>query len=271
MDLSRYGDILVNVMLAVLILYFPGGFTLPMFAGLAVSHCWIYAMDHYRVVRTVPYCEFAGMAVDWWSQWLLAFPCGFILSCTIYKFYVQTGRDIRGMDMISQCTVAFLVHITVHTLTLVGIVPLLGRREKPPSKRTYRQCSRRIARSWFSANPVHCLRSSFVYNHDPPCDYCVPGKEHLLRVNEAIGMHFRDGAVPVEDFDQPPVDVPELVRDISFRFRAVIKKQSWVQQEGTDDDPLRGDGPVPSTESLTAGSPPIMEAAPAAQAARSER
>lgn len=274
MDLSRYGDILVNVMLAVLILFFPGGFTLPMFAGLALSNCWIYAMDHYRVVRSVPYCEFAGMAVDWCSQWLLAFPCGFILSCTIYKFYVQTDMGIQGMNMISLCTVAFLVHITVHTLILVGIVPLFGRREKPPSRRTYRQCSRRIACSWFSANPVHCLRSSFVYNHYPPCDFCVPGKEHLMRVNEEIGMHFADGAMPVEDFDKPPMDVPELVKDISGRFKEVMKRQSWVSQEATkgiEDNPLRGDGPTSSTDSIAAGSPSAMEAGSAAEAVRSER
>merc|ERR1719203_1380586 len=47
-DLSRYADIQLNVILAVLICFFPGGYNLHMFIGLAVSHVWIYLYDHYR-------------------------------------------------------------------------------------------------------------------------------------------------------------------------------------------------------------------------------
>merc|ERR1712176_658929 len=43
MDLSRYADIWLNIMLAVLVFYFPGGLVAGMFTMLAVSHIWIYA------------------------------------------------------------------------------------------------------------------------------------------------------------------------------------------------------------------------------------
>ena len=59
---------------------------------------------------------------------------------------------------------------------------------------TYQDCSKRIACSWFSANPVYCLRSQYIYQHSPPCLFCIPGKEHLIEVNEDIGLYFNDCA-----------------------------------------------------------------------------
>ena len=59
---------------------------------------------------------------------------------------------------------------------------------------TYQDCSKRIACSWFSANPVYCLRSQYIYKHSPPCLFCIPGKEHLIEVNEDIGLYFNDCA-----------------------------------------------------------------------------
>merc|ERR1719277_990096 len=59
MDLSRYADLHLNLMLAVLVFYFPGGFVVPTFAALAFSHLCIYCYDHLRVLRTIPQIAFA--------------------------------------------------------------------------------------------------------------------------------------------------------------------------------------------------------------------
>jgi len=218
MDLSRYADVLLNVILAVLILFFPGGYTLGMFATLAVSHVFIYAFDHWRVLRSIPSCEFANMNVDWWAQWLLTVPCGLLLSAAVYKYAVDVKSKGWGYGIVFVVSAAFLGHILLHTALLVWVVPLFGHKEKEPSKMTYKQCGRRIACSWFSANPVHCLRSSYIYRHEPPCDFCVAGKEHLLRVNEDIGLHFTDAPIEAESYDETPVDVRGVLRTISTRF-----------------------------------------------------
>lgn len=39
---------------------------------------------------------------------------------------------------------------------------------------------------------MYCLRSQYVYQHNPPCVYCIPGKEHLIEVNEDLGLYFND-------------------------------------------------------------------------------
>merc|ERR1719240_2226548 len=49
MDLPRYADVILNLMLAVLMFFFPGGFIHKLFLGFIIAHIWIYAYDHYRV------------------------------------------------------------------------------------------------------------------------------------------------------------------------------------------------------------------------------
>merc|ERR1719231_175342 len=55
---------------------------------------------------------------------------------------------------------------------------------------TYAACQETCPASWFSTNPVHCLRSKYLHKHSPPCHYYHPGKEHLLEVNEKIGCFY---------------------------------------------------------------------------------
>jgi len=220
MDLSRYADVLLNMTLAVVIFYFPGGYTVRMFVALAASHVFIYGYDHWRVLRSIPKCEFSGMSVDWWAQWMLSVPCGLLLSCALFKASCEGGGGPAwdGAWLLLGCTCAFLGHVALHTLCLLFLVPRLGLRQKEPSRETYRECSRRIACNWFNANPVHCLRSQYVYCHEVPCDYCLPGKEHLLRVNEDLGLHFNDAALEPEDYSKT-VDWQDLGRKISGSMR----------------------------------------------------
>jgi len=229
MDMSRYADVLLNVMLATCILFFPGGFNLTMFIGLAISHIYIYVFDHYRVLRAITSCDFASMTIDWWAQWVMCLPCAIILMCYIYKSncegYVKLDNvehmphfdeSIRklsehfhgcedGYGIIFKCATAFVGHVIMHTAILMWVVPCFGRKNKEPFEESYEHCARRIPISWFSGNPVHCLRSQFIYDHFPPCDYSLLGKQHLVRVNPRIGCHFTEKEAEAEDFTEPSV------------------------------------------------------------------
>merc|ERR1712226_621100 len=112
---------------------------------------------------------------------------------------------------------AFFLHVLVHTLILVFVIPMFGLSERPPSPFPFKECGRRIACSWFSSNPVYCLRSHYIYQHDPPCDYCIVGKEHLLRVNEEIGLHFTVAPADTEDFDKP-INIRGILTSLSKTF-----------------------------------------------------
>jgi len=207
MDLSRYSDLLLNVMLATLVFFFPGGFVVPMFTALAFSHCWIYLVDHCRVLSVVRKCNFAAMSVDWWAQWMLSIPLGFLASALVFKCNCSTGYlgikseapfCLQGVWLIAAMGVAFFAHVALHTVLLLSVVPKFGRPEVDVSQESYRACSESLAASWFTANPIFCLRSKHIYQHDPPCDFCMVGKEHLIRKNEAIGQFFVDEKAEVE-------------------------------------------------------------------------
>lgn len=235
-DLSRYADLMLDVMIAVLIFFFPGGYNIQMFVGLAGSHVYIYFFDHYRVLRSIQSCNYADKMVDWWTQWLMCIPCGFMLACMVFKANCQPGYFcVDGNTMVAGCTVAFFAHIILHTLALKFVVPIFGLQGESDGAdtNTYQDCSKRIACSWFSANPVYCLRSQYIYKHSPPCLFCIPGKEHLIEVNEDIGLYFNDCAAKEEDYDAPHVDVDAVKANLkelkgkADEKLAEIKGKEW--------------------------------------------
>jgi len=226
MDLSRYADVLLNVMLVALVFFFPGGFTHRMFWALAVSHMVIYLCDQYKVLRCIPSCYFASMDVDWWAQWMLSIPCALILTSVVFKVNCTEGVYCYSQwHLIGLCFAAFLLHIMLHTWVLVSLVPALV---KPKASAVndvpYKKCARAHACSWFSANPVYCVRTQYLYNHFPPCDMYVIGKEHLLRRNPDLNLWFKDTEAEVEDYAGPP-NIADSIRSEFNSMKAGIRQK----------------------------------------------
>jgi hypothetical protein len=131
MEMGRYADLILNLILGVMIFWFPGGWTHSLFFGLAVSHIYIYIFDHLRVLRTIPTCTFASMDVDWWSQVALIPLCGMVLACCIFKANRQGyGVLLEGNDIVKLCGVAFFGHGLLHLVLLVYVVPLFGKKSR---------------------------------------------------------------------------------------------------------------------------------------------
>jgi hypothetical protein len=220
MDMGRYADILLDVVLAVLVLYFPGGWTWQLYFALAGCHVLIYAFDHWKVLRNIPSCTYASMDVDWWSQVMLA-PCvGVILSCLVFKANCQGhGFCLEGFALPFACTAVFVLHCVAHILLLVYFVPTFSTNivGADAETSTYRECASRTACSWFTANPVHCLRSKYTFEDTPACMYFMPGKEHCQQVNEKIGLFFSNTRVEMEDYDdhQSFVQVGEAGKEMA--------------------------------------------------------
>eukprot|EP00931_Biecheleriopsis_adriatica_P001980 TRINITY_DN10256_c0_g1_i2.p1 TRINITY_DN10256_c0_g1~~TRINITY_DN10256_c0_g1_i2.p1 ORF type:complete len:944 (-),score=125.54 TRINITY_DN10256_c0_g1_i2:92-2923(-) len=200
-DLGRYADCLLNVFVAVLCFYFPGGYTHWMFFLLAFSHAYIYALDHCRVLRVVPRATYSSMDVDWWVQVTFAPVCGLLLSCVLFKNNCQASYCYSGQELLPMCICAFLVHCVVHVLILVYVVPFFGMSEKQLRRdaKTYKDINKTDPCSWFSANPLHCLRSKHIYGDSPPCSYYMPGQEFKMRVNEKIGCYYAEADGGFED------------------------------------------------------------------------
>merc|ERR1719198_224726 len=204
MDLGRYSDVLLNMLLGVLIFYFPGGYMTTLFPFMAISHVWIYAFDHWKVLRNIPQCTYVSMQIDIWAQLAWAPINGIILSCLIFKMNAWEGSvlNLSGATLVMYCALAWLVHTVLHIVLIIYLVPMFGKTvpERHMPDVTYKEHATKHGCNWFTANPVHCLRSIHIYKHNPPCVYYVAGRDHLLQINEKIGCYFTKQAPEAEDF-----------------------------------------------------------------------
>jgi len=242
MDLGRYGDCMINVIIASMILWFPSGFNLTMFTFLLCSHCYIYLFDHYRVLRSVASIYIATYSVDFTAQWIFSIPCAIICGALTFKLNCESWMapydppfpEMRpgfhnepwgthcdgGWNVWVKVAIAFFGHIGIHTLCLLFIVQFCGKNDPTPADHFYKDTAERIPCSWFSGNLIHCLRSKYVYNHGPPQDMCVMGKEHVMRLNPKIGAYFHDEKAEREDYHA------QGITDMSKNIMSVITRKS---------------------------------------------
>jgi len=204
-DLGRYADILLNVFLGIIIFYFPGGYIWTLFFAMAFSHSFIYCFDHWRVLNVIPSVKIVSTAVDWWAQVAMCGCCAVILSCLVMKANCEsyTNYCLQDLELVGACSIAGLAHFIVHVLLLVYLVPAMGKElEDENFGMTFEAVAKTDARSWFSSNPVHCLRSKYLRGDKPYCRLASWGKEHFLETNPKIGCYFEDDAAEAEDFHQ---------------------------------------------------------------------
>ena len=71
--MGRYGVLLLNMLLGILIFYVLGGYTLLLIFGLAGPRAYIYVFDHLSVIKTIPKCVYFTLGVDWWAQRILTY------------------------------------------------------------------------------------------------------------------------------------------------------------------------------------------------------
>jgi len=213
-DLGRYADILLNVFLGILIFFFPGGYIWTLFFAMAFSHLYIYLFDHWKICSVIPFVKITSPLVDWWAQVVMAGCCGMILGCLVFKANCESYSHycLQDVPLVASCTAAGVGHFTVHMILLIYLVPRLGHDgkdlETDSSMTVFGSVAREEARTWFSMNPVHCLRSKFIHKPlwegdlrgMPHCRFAYFGKEHLLERNEAMGCFFEDGKAEAEDF-----------------------------------------------------------------------
>lgn len=236
-DMGRYADLLLNCLLGCMIFFFPGGYTYTLFYAMVFSHVVIYGFDHWRVISTIPSCCYASMDVDWWAQWMFAPIIATILSCMVMKANCQGyGFCLHGGALVEAELAAWFGHVIFHTLCLKYLVPLMGLADDPDndpnSGKKFKEVAEEKACSWFSANPIHCLRSKFIHEHSPHCCFWISGKEHLQAVNPEINCYFQDDECEVEDFSKSDLGL----KAASQRFSAkLFKKKEEPPAEAEQD------------------------------------
>lgn len=195
LDLSRYGDHLINLSTTVLVCFFPCGLFLKIAMSCMFVSIAMYLIDHYRLLRETPSCSIQGRRVDRLANLLLCVPVGLLLVVAVSKSRLKQARLGDGDAPSLGVHVIFAAHVLVHC-SLLSFLEWWTTHKLEEVSESYADVASSTPANYFNANPVHCLRSLCLYKDEPPCVMYAPGKEHLLKANPKIGLYFE--ALPEE-------------------------------------------------------------------------
>lgn len=190
MNMCRYGDLIFNVLLGTLVFFVAGGFTHWMFLLMAVGHIYIYLFDSWRIIRCTPSFCYSTQVIDVASQALMSLPCGIILGGTVFRFYEIYYPSEPFFSVLTVAIVLGLLHVSIHIYVVVYKLPNIAKGKTISSDGQYSQVAATRPENFFTSNPVHCLRSRYIYKHEIPCSYYMRGKDYLMLDNPDIGIHF---------------------------------------------------------------------------------
>jgi hypothetical protein len=201
MDMGRYGDLLLNIMLSVLIVFFPPGTFLKMMLALVVSHIFVYLYDQYRILRSVPAFDYSSDCIERLVQILMGVPLSFLAAGIVFKG--NAFLDLQNNELFAAMAGAAIFTFVLHTLLMKFLVPRFDSTKHHVSESTFADFAESQSSTWFSENPVHCLRSKYFYKHNPPCMFNTRGKDYLIKKNEKACVYFSGGSkVGAEEYQE---------------------------------------------------------------------
>jgi hypothetical protein len=200
MEQARYADIMFNAILATTILFVAPGYLHLTWGVLIFSHAYIYVYDHYKLFRSFARFQSKSNECCKTGQQIFSIPCGVLAAALVFKANQMSGGVdaklgsgyLKGGSLWMACIGALLGHILVHRFMLNVVIPATLSVPDIKTKLTYAEGAKLTPATWFSCNPVHCLRSKFLYKHEPAQVYFMVGEEHLQKVNPAIGAYFSE-------------------------------------------------------------------------------
>jgi len=191
MDLLRYADIILNLTQAMLSFFLTSGWICWTFVGLLAGHIFIYAYDHWRVLRHTASFYFSSDRTEVVTQKLTALPCGILAACVAFQSRGVGLLGLRQQHFAVVLSGAFVLHVALHLSALHWATFHFLAPQGPATEVPYRDAAQNFPANWFTVNPVYCLRSKYLHCDSPPCLLCLQGKEHLIQENEHIGVYYR--------------------------------------------------------------------------------
>jgi len=191
MKMCRYSEMTCSMMMGCMSFFFAGGWVFRIFGLMAASFVLTYIIDVWRILRMTSDFHFGDNNVDYSAQVMLVFPTCIILCGLVYRLLELNEPGASQMVVLQYLGLAVLIHFTFYLGIVMGIVPRLARKSKGAGVQySYSKFAKHHPENYFSLNHVHCLRSSLLYEHSPPCSYFEPGKEYLMWPNADIGIYY---------------------------------------------------------------------------------
>jgi len=243
-DLSRYGDVLVNIMLCCVSFVFSYQDLWLIWVYFLISMVVIYTWDKIRLLRYSFRSCFASFTMERTMQYLSTLPYGIVAAVLAFRLYgtqralktLLEGKHRTWMNKAAHGGGEILVHVIgmlgqtgivwacvgvfwLHILIHCALIKYCAATQKPdksteeadftaadtdvfsPSHadlekiakkkvKTYEEVAKDFPDSFFTTNPVNCLRSKYKYKENPPCSYFQIGREFLIQPNPKLGVHY---------------------------------------------------------------------------------
>ncbi|CAJ1396592.1 unnamed protein product [Effrenium voratum] len=197
MEQGRFADCIFNVILLVCVPFISPAYLALVLGALIFSHLYLYIYDTVKVLRYVRRFNFSGPEVHWLGMQLFAIPVSILAAALVFKTNQMSGGDtlgsgyLKGYALGGACIAAAALHFVVHLALLEFVVKPMGEAEvETKDSAKYADAAKICPATYFSTNPIHCLRSKYILNHSPPQVFYAPGKEHLAKTNPAIGAYY---------------------------------------------------------------------------------
>jgi hypothetical protein len=192
MEQGRYADLVFNVLLATCIPFLAPAYMHRTFLALIFSHAYIYCYDQVKVLRYVVRFHFSSLEVHDLAMRLLAVPTGLLLGAAVFKINQLTGGIqlssgiLKGSRLLAAAVLAVVAHILMHRWALAIIISRIRGHELFAADAIgarhakhgagYKDTAELHTATYFSVNPVHCLRSRYLLAEKPHQTFYSPLK-----------------------------------------------------------------------------------------------
>jgi len=194
-DASRYADVISSLLVAQLIWITPTGYVSSTFLSLFICNILLFFMDQHKALRWAEAWCFSSTRVDSYAFAILGLPLSLIPTAMFVKEMTcrptATSCRLSDAEFFSASVAVYLGIVALHAVIFLSL-PMLAPEQHKEAGENYSMVASRIPRSWFNTNPMHCLRSKYVYKHNPPCEMHIIGKDNVLQKSEEAKCYFED-------------------------------------------------------------------------------
>jgi len=176
MSQGRYADILFNIALVALVPFIAPAYMHQVLIYFLISHIYIYLYDHWKVLRCVVRFQFTRPEVHKLAMQLFALPVSFLAGALVFKAnqlrrqqFSESTPPMSSSTLLPVVVGVMLLHGLVHYLIVEMICRFFWTAcVRKDSNASYAATVAHFRATYFSTNPLHCLRSKYVLGHDPP-------------------------------------------------------------------------------------------------------
>jgi len=181
MEQGRYADVIFNVILVACIPFIAPAYLHMTLMALIVSHVYLYCYDQVKVLRYVVRFECSSVDVHTLGMKLFAIPVSILAGALVFKAnQLSAGKDLgsgllKGYVLGAAIAGAMFVHGLLHLLMLRLVMTACSTNvDRSASVATYEHVARSFPATYFSVNPVHCLRTKYGINPAPQVNFYSP-------------------------------------------------------------------------------------------------